>query len=455
MKENRSILTIEYLLLLGCTGPFGRIFMAKDTFSMHQFWTAYPATYVPQLKTENKVLPIQSDGYNCGIYLVFSMQDFILTQWDKRWTKTDVLGVEENKAEEAWKQLIEAKQSIKIPHVFGLGKAFVSQPETTDAKVYKRFCDYMRMEMCLLMERIHCIYVEAFSRRNCRTMWWKLGVARERYRKAILQDKDMIYVHQRQFMNADFSTIDIVKALNLQEAAIHMALQSGLAVFPRHGYCNAQGDDSIVRTFSSNEYLKQLSKTRLLQTVRDELQELADTQMMHLCKHYESSVGQFREREGFKTKPLGPHVVHKGDIASPETVGTNFSPKRSTLKTSMTLSNVVTEIDMDVDDRKPAAKKTNSKKREIKQVVAKPKQSVKITKPSIPLRSPGTRKSTRESTMEMVAITSQPTSVFKTKAGKQGKSREVILVDATVSPPKDASSPLGVETTLIGKEKGK
>jgi hypothetical protein len=90
LETFEPIQSIEYLFAMGCSGPFGRVFTDNNSQLAHVFWKNVPDAYFPQLKTTKNTLPIQADGYNCGVYVIFSIQDMVITQRKRQWFVSDV-----------------------------------------------------------------------------------------------------------------------------------------------------------------------------------------------------------------------------------------------------------------------------------------------------------------------------------------------------------------------------
>ena len=90
--------------------------------------------------------------------------------------------------------MIHNYKAIRIPESYNIGTAFVEDNKTCSAQTYKRLCDYIRMESVILMERIHCIFYEAFSNTDQRAETRILGVARDEYWDAIKDDPVIMYV---------------------------------------------------------------------------------------------------------------------------------------------------------------------------------------------------------------------------------------------------------------------
>ena len=74
--------SIEWIMSLGAVGPFGKVFGDTEACKASELiWDAYPTSYFPLLKTQPQTLPVQTDGYNCGIYCILAILDLVLTQW--------------------------------------------------------------------------------------------------------------------------------------------------------------------------------------------------------------------------------------------------------------------------------------------------------------------------------------------------------------------------------------
>jgi hypothetical protein len=141
--------SMEYVWAMGAAGPFGCVFEANDRDSAPLIWKHYSVSYFPQLKTQSKSLPVQCDGYNCGIFVVLNIMDLVITQWNKIWRLEDLWSDTESQQEkesylsEKWLDLLRERKFATLPDIYGIGKAFVSNPSTTEGKVYKKLCDYM------------------------------------------------------------------------------------------------------------------------------------------------------------------------------------------------------------------------------------------------------------------------------------------------------------------------
>ena len=83
-------LTMEDIWVLGGAGPFGAVFYS-DEKPIYQNLRLQSLIHLPQMKTFQKVLPTQTDSYNCGPLVIVMVMDLVLTQWDKQWLIRDFL----------------------------------------------------------------------------------------------------------------------------------------------------------------------------------------------------------------------------------------------------------------------------------------------------------------------------------------------------------------------------
>ena len=61
--------------------------------------------------------------------------------------------------QEDWRQAVRRHAPINIGNDIEIGKTFVENPQTTTGTQYTRICNYIRMELVMLMERLHCIFI--------------------------------------------------------------------------------------------------------------------------------------------------------------------------------------------------------------------------------------------------------------------------------------------------------
>jgi Ulp1 family protease len=79
----------------------------------------------PSTQTTKKTQPIQADGYNCGVYVLFSIQDMVITQRNRQWFVADVFTTKTKDKKEAWKTAIQEKKPMVIPASYKIGTCFV------------------------------------------------------------------------------------------------------------------------------------------------------------------------------------------------------------------------------------------------------------------------------------------------------------------------------------------
>jgi hypothetical protein len=189
--------TTEYILAMGSLGPFGQTFADKVETAAKVIWASYPILNYAQLKTPPNTFPIQTDGYNCGVVVVLNIMDLILSQWNHSWIIDDLVSDNEF-GKTFWYDQILRNNAIVLQSMYEVPwyTSFVSNTMKSQDKIYKRIFNYVRLEFILLMERVHCIYVKAFSMRNCWTKWWSFGKPRMNYAKAAHHDPYLKYIHQ-------------------------------------------------------------------------------------------------------------------------------------------------------------------------------------------------------------------------------------------------------------------
>jgi hypothetical protein len=115
------------------------------------------------------------------------------------WKIDDVVLEQTKNKLEAWKRRIKQRQPMFLPLKYNIGTAFVANPSETSATEYKEMCNYIRMELVLLIEHLHCANVEAVSMRDCQTKWWRYGKPQQDYVEKIEKDPLMPYIHRHCF----------------------------------------------------------------------------------------------------------------------------------------------------------------------------------------------------------------------------------------------------------------
>jgi hypothetical protein len=147
LEDYVPVYTTDYFWVMGTAEPFGREFEENDKESAPFIWKHYSWSYFPQLKTQPNTLPVQCDGYNCGIFVVYNIMDLVLTQWDKVWVISDLvvarLEASSSNALATWTDIIGLCKFAQLPNWYSIGTAFVPDPSSANKTVYKTICDFM------------------------------------------------------------------------------------------------------------------------------------------------------------------------------------------------------------------------------------------------------------------------------------------------------------------------
>ena len=186
---------LKRTMYYGMSGPFGRVFMEDEKDIYNEYISLYPLFYYPQLKCHTASFPIQEDGFNCGIFVLINIIDMICSQWDQRWVFPT-----------NWKALVKLHQSIIIGEDIELGKTFVKDPQSTTGTQYTRICNYIRMELVMLMERLHCIFYNAFSADDSICDDSILGQLRPSYKDNLSIDPLAVYIYNKLHKDIEWPT---------------------------------------------------------------------------------------------------------------------------------------------------------------------------------------------------------------------------------------------------------
>jgi hypothetical protein len=115
----------------------------------------------------------------------------------------------------------------------------------------------MQMEMVVLMERIHCIQVEAFSRRDNSTKWWALGVLRLNLFKLLKEDASLGYIHSKMFRNFQWPTMEQMDKVRYSYASPKAFIVGDYdPTYRKETYLSSIGNDLIVQNFTDLEIQK-------------------------------------------------------------------------------------------------------------------------------------------------------------------------------------------------------
>ena len=267
---------LEDFMAMGLVGPFGRLTSPEEVEFPKAFKLAYPLSHFPQLKTEKKVLPIQTDSWNCGVFMIYIMMDMILSQHMSTWGISLLMKKGEQNATTVWHRLLKSRRPIVLPSSLNIGTAFMPDPTKAKGELYTRICQYIRMETVILMERLHCLYNEAFNAKDARTRWDIFGVPRPAYKQALKDDKDMEFVHRRYFTLGvwvyDMNEREMKEWMIPVTSLIHGP--NAVPVFSKICYRNSEGVDELVPMLGHNYFLRNMLEEPLSEETSNALCEL-------------------------------------------------------------------------------------------------------------------------------------------------------------------------------------
>jgi hypothetical protein len=164
----------------------------------------------------------------------------------------------------------------------------VSNPARTEGQWYKKLRDYMRMEMVVLMERIHCIQIEAFSRHDNSSKWWALGVLRSNHFNLVKQDAGLGYIQCKLFRNFQCPTLEEMDHVRYAYASSQAFIIGDFnPVYRRDTYLSSLGNDRMVQNFTDLEIQQCQNKRGITGGVVNELITAIFAQFQELCKAHE------------------------------------------------------------------------------------------------------------------------------------------------------------------------
>jgi hypothetical protein len=185
-------------------------------------------------------------------------------------------------------------------------------------------CDYMRMEMVVLMERIHCIQIEAFSRRDNCSKWWELGVLRSDHFNLVKQDAGLGYIHSKLFRNFQCPTLEEMEHVRYDYASSQAFIIGDLnPVYRRDTYLSSIGNDRTVQNFTDLEIQNCQNKHGITSGVVIAMIKAIFAQLQELCKAHEISLSINHQASKRKNKidPKG----HSGTEKSPISLSSPFT----------------------------------------------------------------------------------------------------------------------------------
>ena len=144
---------------LGGRGPYGCYFevdMQKElTTHIKEQGHFMPPLFVLGKKDVVK----QSDSYNCGILSALFLMDFMGSQWKNRFSKEDLKDHIHKKDDE--------RTRIRFPASYGLGTLYLCGNGENAVRLDSRLLGQLvRMEIVMLMERVHALYYSAYSKED-------------------------------------------------------------------------------------------------------------------------------------------------------------------------------------------------------------------------------------------------------------------------------------------------
>jgi hypothetical protein len=232
--ENKTVpeLRRNYIWLRGSVGPYGTLVR-----KVRRHDDCIKRCNLPLLKTHTPSFPVQNDSYNCGVYVFVTIIDLVLTQWNVKWLLTDLYEESEDRAKKLWFNSVAEGLPITVPEKYGIGKTFRGNETEEDTKsMYTRIATYMRMEVAVLMERLHCVYFDAFSEHQLKTESNILGVIPRDYQENLKSDKLVEHaLSQLEFENRLPSDCDKVWVKERREPFENYMIRKGPKIsYQRH-----------------------------------------------------------------------------------------------------------------------------------------------------------------------------------------------------------------------------
>jgi hypothetical protein len=281
VRETRG----AHIWAMGAVGPFGRVFLKEDMHLWDKYKSKLPKFWYPMLKVPVGTLPLQTDARNCGIFVFLSIIDFVLTQWNRRWRLKDLDNA--NFSRKDLQSKIESNiKMIVLPPSFGLGTTFRESPSTGDGQFYTKICDLIRMEMCVLIERLHCVYYNAFSSVGKQCSTEVLGCVRPLYYKAMISDDEMSHVYNRLMKDVAWPSIMVTKIVDAGYEDVQKFVFSKEYIFcPIGEEPLLPSFDEIVRLAKGNDFVGQLLSD-LTDSEKEELEVIAQEQLLKLKNEF-------------------------------------------------------------------------------------------------------------------------------------------------------------------------
>jgi hypothetical protein len=142
LEQSKPLETWEAIWGIGGRGPFG-CYLHPGMGIGYDKHEESQLNWLPgRISHSTHLLLHQQDTYNCGLFCNLFVMDFILTQWRNTYSKGTNI----------------------IPSTYGLGSTFsVKDGERGDGE---DICKLVRLEMICLIERLHVVNFNAYSRED-------------------------------------------------------------------------------------------------------------------------------------------------------------------------------------------------------------------------------------------------------------------------------------------------
>ena len=181
--------TSQGVYSLGAVGPFGVAFTQEDDSNSlcTDLLKLTPDWRLPKIQVGRTVFPIQRDGFNCGVYQLLFIMDFMITQYNYNYSfqamkhdGTDTYVIGDN-----FDDHLHSHQNITLPPDNNLGKGLFGVPINPATGDGAKVCELLRIELVALAERHHILFYNAFTKDGKKVNDRILGRLPPRYEELI------------------------------------------------------------------------------------------------------------------------------------------------------------------------------------------------------------------------------------------------------------------------------
>ena len=123
------------------------------------------------------------------------MIDFIITQWSHIWIR-----------DADWDSQLTNNSVFRLHEDCKIWTAFVANAKEENGIFYHGLAQLVRAEMVVLMERLHCIFFNAYSETDSKTKVDVLGILRPFYTEAIKKNPKLKYIYDNLFLKQPWIT---------------------------------------------------------------------------------------------------------------------------------------------------------------------------------------------------------------------------------------------------------